>query len=115
MHSLFTPADTLDASTHLHSVVQSNNAFDPCPLLTEFFRPNTRCVLARPIPQGQHRGAVRLRVDQRLRSADHSLCLRPCYTTHMSRSLYLPAAAFDNPKQCAPDQPMILKVTSQWP
>ena len=66
-------------------------------------------------PQGQHSGAVRLRVDQRLRSADHSLCLRPCYTTHMSRSLYLPAAAFDNPKQCAPDQLMILKVTSQWP
>jgi hypothetical protein len=28
MYSLFTPVDTLDASTYLHSVVQSNNAFD---------------------------------------------------------------------------------------
>jgi hypothetical protein len=27
MHSLFTPVDTLDASTYLHSVVQSNNSF----------------------------------------------------------------------------------------
>jgi hypothetical protein len=28
MHSLFTPVDTLDATTFLHSVVQSNSSFD---------------------------------------------------------------------------------------
>ena len=28
MHSLFTPVDTLDATTFLHSVIQSNNSFD---------------------------------------------------------------------------------------
>ena len=28
MHSLFTPADTLDGASFLHSVVQTNNSFD---------------------------------------------------------------------------------------
>jgi hypothetical protein len=27
MHSLFTPVDTLDTTTYLHSVVQPNNSF----------------------------------------------------------------------------------------